>query len=119
MDGSGKIYRAVLPDGKLQLLHSGPLPSGMSLSPGGNLFVAQRRSGKLFALTVEGKHVEFASFTRRSALRTLSFPPITKETKQAGIAGDLFVMVFPMLDYPVREIIRISGPFDGYVTKAP
>lgn len=117
MDGSGRIYRAALPGGELTLLHSGPLPSGMSLSPGGNLFVAQRRSGKLFALTAEGKHVAFASFSRRSALRTLAFPPITDKTKQAGIAGDLFVMVFPMLDYPVREIIRISGPFDAYVQR--
>jgi sugar lactone lactonase YvrE len=118
MDGSGRIYRASLPDGKLQLLHSGPLPSGMSLSPAGNLFAAQRRSGKIFALTPDGKHVEFATFTGRSALRTLAFPPVTKETQKAGIAGDLFVMVFPRLDYPVREIIRISGPFDVYVKKA-
>ncbi|MCH8055078.1 MAG: hypothetical protein IH857_02845 [Deltaproteobacteria bacterium] len=118
MDGSGKIYRVSLPNGKPKLLHTGPLPSGMSLSPGGNLFVAQRRSAKLFALTPEGKRVEFATFTGRSALRTLAFPPVTKETKKLGIAGDLFVIVFPMLDYPVREVIRISGPFDAYVKKA-
>ncbi len=96
----------------------GPLPSGMSLSPGGHLFVAQRRSGKIFALTPEGKRVEFASFTGRSALRTLAFPPVTRETQKAGIAGDLFVMVFPVLDYPVREVVRISGPFDAYVKGA-
>ncbi len=114
-DGSGRIYRASLPGGELRLLHSGPLPSGMSLSPGGNLFVAQRRSGKIFALTPEGKRVEFATFSGRSDVRTLAFPPDTGETREAGIAGDLFVMVFPMLDYPVREIIRISGPFDAYV----
>jgi sugar lactone lactonase YvrE len=114
-DGSGRIYRALLPEGKVSLVHTGPLPSGMSLSPGGNLWVAQRRSGKLFALTPEGKRVEFASFTGESALRTLGFAPVTQETKQAGIAGDLFVMVFPMLDYPVREVIRISGPFDSYI----
>ena len=115
MDGSGRIYRVSLPDGKLRLIHSGPLPSGMSLSPGGFLFVAQRRAGKIFALTPEGKRVEFASFSGQSDVRTLAFPPITKETRKAGIAGDLFVMVFPMLDYPVREVIRISGPFDAYV----
>jgi hypothetical protein len=34
-----------------------------------------------------------------------------------GIAGDLFVMVFPMLDYPVREVIRITGPFDDYIKR--
>ncbi|MFQ5902973.1 MAG: hypothetical protein ACE5JO_04715 [Candidatus Binatia bacterium] len=117
-DGSGRIYRAFLSDGELQLVHSGPLPSGMSLSPGGNLFVAQRRSGKIFVLTPEGRRVEFASFTGGSALRTLVFPPVTRETQKAGIAGDLFVVVFLMLDYPAREVIRISGPFDAYVKEA-
>ncbi len=68
-----------------------------------------------FALTREGKRVEFATFKGRSDVRTLAFPPDTGATREAGIAGDLFVMVFPMLDYPVREIIRISGPFDAYV----
>ncbi len=120
VDGSGRIYRARLSDGKLRLLHSGPLASGMGLSPGGNLFAAQRRSGKIFALTPDGKHVPFASFSfsGNAALRTLAFPPDNAATRKAGIAGDLFVMVFPMLDYPVREIIRITGPFDEYVKRA-
>jgi hypothetical protein len=87
----------------------------MSLSPGGNLFVAQRRSGRIFALTPEGRRVDFATFREGAALRTLAFPPVTDETQKAGIAGSLFVMVFPELDYPVREIIRISGPFDDYI----
>jgi sugar lactone lactonase YvrE len=117
-DGSGIIFRASLPDWKLQRVHSGPLPSGMSLSPGGNLFVAQRRSGRIFALTPQGRRVEFASFGTGAALRTLAFSPVTPETRKAGIAGSLFVMVFPELDYPVREIIRISGPFDVYVVQA-
>jgi streptogramin lyase len=114
-DGSGIIYRASLPEWKLQRVHSGPLPSGMSFSPGGNLFVAQRRSGRIFALTPQGRRVEFAAFGTGAALRTLAFSPVTPETRKAGIAGSLFVMVFPELDYPVREIIRISGPFDVYV----
>jgi sugar lactone lactonase YvrE len=118
VDGSGRIFRFHLATRKLEPVHSGPLPSGMSLSPGGNLFVAQRRSHKLFALTPAGKYVEFATFTGRSALRTLLFPPVTAETRKLGIAGDLLVMVFPMLDYPVREIIRISGPFDAYTKQA-
>lgn len=118
IDGSGRIYKATLPEGTVSLVHTGPLPSGMSLSPGGNLFVAQRRSGKIFALTPEGKYVRFASFFASPALRTLVFPPVTEETKRLGIAGDLFVMVFPWLDYPVREVIRISGPFDAYLKEA-
>lgn len=114
-DGSGRIYQARLPEGQLQLVHSGPLPSGMSLSPSGYLFVAQRRSGKIFVITPEGRRIEFASFTGLSALRTLAFPPVTPETKKAGIAGNLFVIVFPMLDFPVRQVVRITGPFDTYV----
>jgi hypothetical protein len=87
----------------------------MSLSPEGNLFVAQRRSGRIFVLTPERRRVDFASFGRGAALRTLVFPPDTEQTRRAGIAGSLFVLVFPELDYPVREVIRISGPFDEYV----
>lgn len=117
IDGSGQIFRFHLASKKLDVVHSGPLPSGMGLTPDGNLFVAQRRSHKLFALTADGKRVEFASFTGRSALRTLAIPPDTEQTRKLGIAGDLFVMVFPMLDYPVREVIRISGPFDAYVAR--
>ncbi len=118
MDGSGQIFRYHLSSRKLELVHKGPLSSGMSLSPGGNIFAAQRRSARLFALTPEGKRAEFASFYEGAALRTLAFPPITPETKKLVIAGDLFIMVFPELDYPVREIIRVSGPFDSYVEEA-
>lgn len=114
-DGFGQIYRVKMPGNKLRLVHTCPLPSGMSLSPGGYLFVAQRRSGKIFVLTPEGRRIEFASFTGNSALRTLAFSPVTAETKKAGIAGKL--LVFPMLDFPVREVIQITGPFDKYVER--
>ena len=117
-DISGAIYRATLPDWRLRRVHTGALPSGMSLSPGGNLFVAQRRAGRIFALTPEGRRVDFAAFGRGAALRTLAFPPDTEETRRAGMAGSLFVVVFPELDYPVREVVRSSGPFDEYVTAA-
>ena len=69
----------------------------------------------MFALTPEGRRVDFAVFQENTALRTLAFPPNNEMTRNAGIAGDLFVIVFPELDYPVREIIRIKGPFDEYV----
>lgn len=115
IDRNGEILRVPLAGGKPEKVYSGALPSGMSFSPGGNLFVAQRRSHKIFALTAAAKRIEFAVFTGRSALRTLAFPPVTEETRKLGIAGDLFVMVFPMLDYPVREVIRVTGPFDDYV----
>jgi len=117
IDRHGEILRVQLSTGKRETIYSGALPSGMSFSSGGNLFVAQRRSHKLFALTPDGKHVEFAAFTARAALRTLAFPPVNERTRKLGIAGDLFVMVFPMLDYPVREVIRVTGPFDDYVRR--
>jgi len=117
IDRNGEILRVPLAGGKRETVYSGALPSGMSFSPGGNLFVAQRRAHKIFALTAAGKRIEFASFTGRSALRTLAFPPVTEQTRKLGIAGDLFVMVFPMLDYPVREVIRVTGPFDDYVKR--
>lgn len=117
IDRNGEILRVPLSGGKPETIYSGALPSGMSFSPGGNLFVAQRRAHRIFALTPAGKRVDFAAFTGRSALRTLAFPPVTEQTRRLGIAGDLFVMVFPMLDYPVREVIRVTGPFDGYVKR--
>jgi sugar lactone lactonase YvrE len=118
IDRNGEILRVPLSGGKPETVYSGALPSGVSFSPGENLFVAQRRAHKIFALTPAGKRVEFALFTGRSSLRTLAFPPVTDQTRKLGIAGDLFVMVFPMLDYPVREIIRITGPFDDYIKRS-
>jgi DNA-binding beta-propeller fold protein YncE len=117
IDRNGEILRVALSGGKAETIYSGALPSGMSFSPGGNLFVAQRRAHKIFALTPTGTRLEFAAFTGRSSLRTLAFPPVTEQTRRLGIAGDLFVMVFPMLDYPVREVIRITGPFDDFVKR--
>jgi hypothetical protein len=78
-DRSGEILRVLLSNGKRETIYSGALPSGMSFSPGENLFVAQRRAHKVFALTPDGKRVEFASFTGRSALRTLAFPPVNED----------------------------------------
>ena len=114
-DGSGQIWKAG-PDGSLTQVLQGPLPSGISLSPGGALFVALRRAGKILALTPDGKHIEFASFTE-SFLRTLAFAPVTEETRRAGIAGDLFVVTSPRMNFAVSEVIRISGPFDDFVRR--
>jgi sugar lactone lactonase YvrE len=115
IDGWGRIYRMSLADSTSEFFFGGPLPSGLSLSPEGYLFVAQRRSGFLFALTPEGKRIDFGIFSENTAIRTLAFPPDNEITRKAGIVGDLFVIVFPELDYPVREIIRIKGPFDEFV----
>jgi sugar lactone lactonase YvrE len=94
IDRNGEIIRVQLSTGKSEMIYSGALPSGMSFSPGENLFVAQRRSHKLFALTPDAKRVEIASFTERAALRTLAFPPVTERTRKLCIAGDLSLWFF-------------------------
>lgn len=115
-DGSGQIWKAG-PDRTLTKVLQGPLPSGTSLSPGGSLFVALRRAGKILALTPDGREIEFASFTA-SGLRALTFAPVTDETRRAGIAGDLFVVTSPRVNFAVSEVLRISGPFDDFVRES-
>lgn len=117
----GRIYRASLPDGELELLHAGTLGAFNGVGPGGNLYVGSRRSGRIYVITPEGESAEFATFdqeTGKAAIRIVAFPPDTDATRELGIAGDMFAMVFPETDYPVREIIRISGPFEEWARAA-
>ena len=113
-DGAGQIWRAA-PDGALTLVLSGPLPAGLTVSPGGALFVAQRRTGKIFAVTRDGQRLDFGSGDDGTFLRGLAFAPVTPETRRAGIAGDLFVITVVRQLWAVNEVIRISGPFDEFV----
>ncbi len=115
-EGSGQIWKAT-PDGSLTLVHQGSLPAGMSVSPGGSLFVAQRRAGKIFVLTPDGARIEFADLSENSILRTLTFAPTTAETRQAGIAGDLFLVTSPRSNFAAIEVIRVSGTFDEFVRR--
>jgi sugar lactone lactonase YvrE len=116
-DGVGQILR-MEPDRALAIVVEGPLPAGMSLSPGGALFVAQRRTGKIFVVTPDGKRIEFAAASEGTFLRSLAFAPVTPETRRAGIAGDLFVIVIPRQVWAINEVIRIAGPFDEFVRRA-
>jgi sugar lactone lactonase YvrE len=112
--GNGEIWR-VGRDGRMQSLLQGPLPAGFSMSPGGALFVVQRRTGQLFALTPDGRRLEFASTANGTFLRTLAFAPVTPETRRAGIAGSLFVVVVSRSLWLINEVVRVSGPFDEWV----
>jgi DNA-binding beta-propeller fold protein YncE len=113
-DGVGQILRAT-PDGRLSVAVEGPLVAGMSPSPGGALFVAQRRSSRLFVVTPQGRQLDFAGVTEGSYLRGLAFAPVTPETRRAGIAGDLFLIAIPRQMWAINEVIRVSGPFDAWV----
>jgi outer membrane protein assembly factor BamB len=113
-DGAGQLWR-VAPDGTRSLVLTGPLPGGIALSPAGTLFMSQRRTGKIFAITAEGKRLEFGAGNDGTAVRTLAFAPVTPETRKAGIAGDLFVATTPRQIWAISEVIRISGPFGEFV----
>jgi DNA-binding beta-propeller fold protein YncE len=112
--GEGEISR-ITPDGRKQPILQGPLPASFSMSPGGALFVVQRRTGQLFALTPEGRRLDFGSTTDGSFLRALAFAPVTPETRKAGIAGDLFIVLVSRSVWLINEIVRVSGPFDEWV----
>jgi DNA-binding beta-propeller fold protein YncE len=116
-DGAGQIWK-VTPDGTPSLVLQGPLPAGISLSPGGALFVAQRRTGQVFLLSPEGKRIELFGAPSGTMLRGLAFAPVTPETRRAGIAGDLFVIAVAREAWTINEVIRISGPFDQFARQS-
>jgi hypothetical protein len=112
--GEGEIAR-ITPDGRKVPVLQGPLPASFSMSPGGALFVVQRRTGQLFALTSDGRRLDFGSTNDGSFLRALAFAPVTPETRKAGIAGDLFIVLVSRSVWLINEIVRVSGPFDEWV----
>jgi DNA-binding beta-propeller fold protein YncE len=116
MDGQGQLWRAS-PDGDTSLIVQGPLPSAIARSPGGALFFAQRRAGKVFVVTPEGRLIEFASMSQGTILRSLAFAPVTPDTRQAGIGGDLFLVVISRSVWALNEVIRVSGPFDEFARR--
>lgn len=111
--GAGEILR-VGPGGASSVVLRGSVPAAISVSPTGHLVVADRLNGRIFILHAAGKAVEFASFTDADAPRSLAFAPVTPETRRAGIAGDLFVVVIRRGAFQANEVLRVSGPFDAH-----
>lgn len=105
-EGTGQIWRMPT-DGAPSLVLQGPLPAGMGMGPGGTLHVAQRRTGKVFVLAPDGMRLDFSGAAEGTFLRGLAFAPDTPETRRAGIAGDLFVIVVRRQIWPVNEVLRI------------
>jgi hypothetical protein len=112
--GPGEIWR-VPRDGTPALVLRGPMPAAIATSPGGHLFVADRQGGELFVLTPAGQRVPFVRYTQGDAPRGLAFAPDTPATRQAGVAGDLFVATINQGAWTVNEVVRISGPFDELI----
>jgi hypothetical protein len=115
--GPGELWR-LSGDGPPVMVLRGPVAAGMAVGPADWLFVADRQGGRVFALSPDGRQVEFARFTEGDAPRTLAFVPVTPETRRAGIAGDLLVVTVTRGAWPVNEVVRVSGPFDRFVRDA-
>ncbi len=111
--GPGEIWK-VSPEGTASLVLRGPVPASMAMSPAGRLFVADRQATQIFVLGPDGQRTEFARFTDGDFPRALAFAPVTRETERAGIAGALFVVVINRSAWPINEVVRVSGPFEGF-----
>jgi hypothetical protein len=109
--GTGEIWTAG-PAGPPRVLLRGPIVAGISPSPAGRLFLADRQGARIVAVGVDGATTEIATFTDGDAPRALGFAPVTEATRRAGIAGDLFVVVLRRGAWAVNEVVRITGPFD-------
>ena len=110
----GEIWR-VSQDGVARQMLRGPLAQAIALSPAGNLVVADRHAGQVFVLTPDGARVDFIRFADGFAPRSLAVAPVTPETRGAGIAGELFVVVMQGAAWPVNQILRVSGSIDDFV----
>jgi hypothetical protein len=115
--GPGEIWRVAL-DGTSTVMLRGPVAAGLAVGPGNTAWVADRQAAKIVVIVGEGQAVEFATFSDGDAPRTLGFAPVTPETRQAGIAGDLFVVTVSRGAWPVNEVLRISGPFEDLARRA-
>jgi DNA-binding beta-propeller fold protein YncE len=112
--GTGEILR-IGPGGAARVLLRGPVPAAIALSPSGRLLVADRRAAKILVLDDGGGTRELASFSDGDAPRGMAFAPVTPETRRAGLAGDLFVVVIRRGAFQLNEVVRVSGPFDTYL----
>ena len=111
--GTGEIW-SVGPDGR-KLALRGPIAAGMDVSPGGQLFVADRTGARVMAVGADATSVDLVTFADGDAPRAIVFAPVTEATRRAGIAGDLFISVIRRGTWSLNEIIRVSGPFDEHV----
>jgi hypothetical protein len=115
-DGVGQIWR-VGPDGQARMVFEGPTAAGIAAGPGGTLFVTQRHTRKVVALTPDGRRLDVATLRGEAMPRGLAFAPDTPETRRASVAGDLFVVSFVLRTWYLNEVVRISGPFAEWIRK--
>ena len=115
--GPGALWR-VAPGGERRLVLQGPVAQGLAPGPGGAVFVADRHAQEIFAVTPEGSRLSLARFTDGQAPRGLAVVPATPDTRAAGLAGDLLVVVIRSGVFQLNEIARISGPIADLLQRA-
>lgn len=116
--GPGEIWK-VGADGVPRLMLRGPVPAAIGMGPGRHLFVADRHNARVFALAADGRRVDFAVFADGDAPRSLTFAPVTPETRRAGFAGDLFIVTIRRGSWRLNEVVRITGPFEEFLGQPP
>ena len=114
--GPGELWR-VGAGGEPRRVLEGPLAQGLAPGPGGVVFFSDRQGSEIFAVAPDGRRVSLARFTDGHAPRGLAFVPDTAETRAAGLAGDLLVVVIRSGVFQLNEIVRISGPFVDLVPR--
>ena len=66
-------------------------------------------------LTPDGQTLELARFTEGDVPRGLALAPVTPQTRRAGIAGDLFIVVIRRGIFAVNEVVRVAGPLESFI----
>ena len=112
--GPGEIW-AVSPQNGAQLVLRGPLAAGLVAAPSGYAIVANRQAAAVVVVTADGQTLELARFTEGDVPRGLALAPVTPETRRAGIAGDLFVVVIRRGVFAVNEVLRVAGPLESFI----
>src|SRR5262249_37667496 len=72
-------------------------------------------TAKLFAVTPDGKRIDFAAGADGTYVRALAFAPVTPETRRAGIAGGPFVVPVSGQGWAINGGIRGAGPFHEFL----
>ncbi len=112
--GPGEIW-TVSPQTGAQLAVRGPVAAGLVAGPPGHAIVANRQAASVVVVTADGQTLELARFTDGDVPRGLALAPVTPETRRAGIAGDLFIVVIRRGIFAVNEVVRVAGPLESFI----
>ena len=76
---------------------------------------ANRQAATVVVVTPDGQTLELARFTEGDVPRGLALAPVTPQTRRAGIAGDLFIVVIRRGIFAVNEVVRVAGPLESFI----